>query len=95
MRTDGFAIDEVVECIRTIAPDGLHHIVEVAFHANIVIDTELLVQGGSIATYATGHPSPPIPFWPLIFKNIQSTTTRKAGGLMKAPRRGLHRAEGG
>ena len=25
----------------------------------------------------------------------QSTTTRKAGGLMKAPRRGLHRAEGG
>ena len=71
VRTDGFAIDEVVECIRTIAPDGLHHIVEVAFHANIVIDTELLVQGGSIATYATGHPSPPIPFWPLIFKNVQ------------------------
>ena len=26
---------------------------------------------------------------------VQSTTTRKAGGLMKAPRRGLHRAEGG
>ena len=26
---------------------------------------------------------------------MQSTTTRKAGGLMKAPRRGLHRAEGG
>ncbi len=25
----------------------------------------------------------------------KSTTTRKAGGLMKAPRRGLHRAEGG
>ena len=25
----------------------------------------------------------------------ESTTTRKAGGLMKAPRRGLHRAEGG
>ena len=26
---------------------------------------------------------------------LKSTTTRKAGGLMKAPRRGLHRAEGG
>ena len=26
---------------------------------------------------------------------FKSTTTRKAGGLMKAPRRGLHRAEGG
>ena len=26
---------------------------------------------------------------------LQSTTTRIAGGLMKAPRRGLHRAEGG
>ena len=27
--------------------------------------------------------------------SVKSTTTRKAGGLMKAPRRGLHRAEGG
>ena len=30
----------------------------------------LLEQGGSIATYATGNPTPTIPFWPLVFKNI-------------------------
>jgi NADPH2:quinone reductase len=26
--------------------------------------------GGSIATYATGNPTPAVPFWPLVFKNI-------------------------
>ena len=31
----------------------------------------------------------------LVIGDVKSTTTRKAGGLMKAPRRGLHRAEGG
>ena len=71
VRTDGMSIDEVVECVRTLTPDGVHHIVEVAFHATIAIDAQLLVQGGSIATYATGNPSPPIPFWPLVFKNVQ------------------------
>ncbi len=27
--------------------------------------------GGSIATYATGDPTPAIPFWPLVFKNVR------------------------
>lgn len=55
--------------IRAIAPDGVDHIVEVAFHANIALDEEVLRLGGSIATYATGNPMPVIPFWPLVFKN--------------------------
>ncbi len=71
VRTDGISADEVVERIRALAPDGVHHVVEVAFHANLATDVELLALGGSIATYATGDPSPSIPFWPLVFKNIR------------------------
>ena len=71
VRTDGISAGEVVERIRALAPDGVHHVVEVALHANIATDVELLALGGSIATYATGDPSPPIPFWPLVFKNVR------------------------
>jgi NADPH:quinone reductase len=69
--TDRLTPDEVVERIRAHAPDGVDHIVEVAFHANIEVDERLLGQGGSIATYATGDPTPGIPFWPLVFKNVR------------------------
>ncbi len=41
------------------------------FSANIETDVELLVPGGSIATYATGNFSPSLPFWPLVFKNVR------------------------
>jgi NADPH:quinone reductase len=57
--------------ISTLAPDGVDHIVEVAFAANIETDIELLRMGGSIASYATDLPTPKIPFWPLVFKNIR------------------------
>jgi len=70
VRTDGIPAEEIVARIRAYAPDGVDHIVEVAFHANIATDDEILRMGGSIATYATGDPSPTIPFWPLAFKNI-------------------------
>ena len=69
--TDGITTDEIVERIRTHSPEGVEHIVEVAFHANIQVDERLLAQGGSIATYATGDPTPAIPFWPLVFKNVR------------------------
>jgi NADPH:quinone reductase len=42
--------DKLAERIRALAPDGVDHIVEVAFGANIKTDTEVLAQGGSIAT---------------------------------------------
>src|SRR5215831_16593962 len=45
--------ENLVERIRALAPDGVHHVVEVAFGANIKTDAEVLSQGGSIATYAT------------------------------------------
>src|SRR5262245_31850930 len=44
---------ERIACIRALAPDGIDHIVEVAFGANIDADVELLKLGGSIASYAT------------------------------------------
>jgi NADPH:quinone reductase len=61
----------LVQRIRALAPDGVHHVVEVAFGANIKTDTEVLAQGGSIATYATNAPTPEIPVWQLVFVNAR------------------------
>ena len=65
--TDG----NLAERIRALAPGGVHHIVEVAFGANIKTDTEVLAQGGSIATYATNTPLPETPVWQLVFVNAR------------------------
>src|SRR5579864_6055956 len=63
--------DNLVQRIRTLAPDGVHHVVEVAFGANVKTDTEVLAQGGSIATYATNTPMPETPVWQLVFVNAR------------------------
>ena len=57
--------------VQASVPDGLDHIVEVAFAANIQRDIEMLRVGGTLATYATNEAAPAIPFWPMVFKNIQ------------------------
>jgi len=62
--------EDLIEGVRARAPNGVDHIVEVAFGANIATDVELLAPGGSIATYATDVALPGIPFWPLVFKNV-------------------------
>jgi NADPH2:quinone reductase len=59
------------ERIRALIPDGIHHIVEVAFAANIKTDAEVLAQGGSIATYATNTPMADTPVWQLVFVNAR------------------------
>jgi NADPH2:quinone reductase len=59
----------LAERVRALAPDGVNHIVEVAFGANIKTDTDVLAQGGSIATYATNTPMPETPVWQLVFVN--------------------------
>jgi NADPH:quinone reductase len=67
-----FLTDEnLVRHIREFAADGVQHIVEVAFAANINTDIEVLTQGGSIATYATNNPKAEIPFWLLVFANAR------------------------
>jgi NADPH2:quinone reductase len=57
--------------VRALAPEGVHHIIEVAFGANISTDMEMLAVRGSVATYATDVATPAIPFWPLLFKNVR------------------------
>ena len=57
--------------VRALAPEGIDHIVEVAFGANVAGDVELLKLGGSVATYATDRETPTIPFWPMVFQNIR------------------------
>lgn len=71
VRSDGVSREQSVERIRAHAPAGVDHVVEVAFGSNISADEELLVQGGSIAAYATNNAEPEIPFWPLVFKNVR------------------------
>jgi NADPH2:quinone reductase len=61
----------LAERIRALASDGVDHIVEVAFGANIKTDTEVLAQGGSVATYATNSPMPETPVWQLVFVNAR------------------------
>ncbi|NND78049.1 MAG: NADPH:quinone reductase [Flavobacteriales bacterium] len=58
------------EKILADTPEGIDHIVEVAFAANIETDVAILKQGGSIATYATNDDPANIPFWQLVFSNI-------------------------
>jgi NADPH:quinone reductase len=62
---------ELTSRVRVLAPDGIDHIVEVAFGANVDADVELLNLGGSIASYATDSAAPKIPFWQMVFKNIR------------------------
>lgn len=63
--------DKLAERIRAITLDGVHHVVEVAFGANIKTDTEVLALGGSIATYATNVPMAETPVWQLVFVNAR------------------------
>jgi len=63
--------DTSVARIRELAPDGVHHIVEVAFAANMTTNLKVLAQGGAIATYATNVPTPEIPVWQLVFLNAR------------------------
>jgi len=71
VRTSGRTRDELIHELRTLAPEGVDHLVEVAFDTNIDIDSQVLANGGSVATYASRNSEPPIPFWQLAFKNAR------------------------
>ena len=62
---------DLVSRVKALAPDGVDHVVEVAFGANIDADVELLKNDGSVASYATDKATPTIPFWQMVFKNIR------------------------
>ena len=57
--------------MKSIAPDGVDHVVEVAFGANIDTDVELLAMEGSISVYATDNATPKILVWQMVVKNIR------------------------
>jgi NADPH:quinone reductase len=57
--------------IKALADEGVDHVVEVAFGANIKTDVEVLAQGGSIASFATDAFTPEIPFWQLVLGNAR------------------------
>jgi NADPH:quinone reductase len=61
----------LVERVKGLALEGVDHIVEVAFGANIDTDVEMLRMGGSIGAYATDNATPKIPFWLMVFKNLR------------------------
>jgi NADPH2:quinone reductase len=57
----------LAERVRVLAPEGVDHIVEVAFGANVDTDVDLLKMGGSIGAYATDNATPKIRFWLMVF----------------------------
>src|ERR1700739_2745083 len=61
----------LVAGVKVLAPEGIDHVVEVAFGANIDVDVEILKMGGSIGAYATDNATPKIPFWLMVFKHIR------------------------
>ena len=61
----------LTERIKALVPEGVDHIVEVAFGANVDADVEMLKMGGSIGAYATDAATPKIPFWLMVFKNTR------------------------
>jgi NADPH:quinone reductase len=63
--------EQLIARVGALAPEGVDHVVEVAFGANLEADLELLKVGGSIATYASDREAPQIPFWPMVFKNTR------------------------
>jgi len=71
VQTAGASSEEIAERILAQAPEGVDHVVEVAFDANVAVDEQVLRQGGSIAAYATRVAEPVVPFWPLSFKNVR------------------------
>ncbi|QQS40388.1 MAG: NADPH:quinone reductase [Acidobacteriota bacterium] len=70
IETGSLSRDDMNSSVLGLFPEGVDHIVEVAFHTNIEADETVLRLGGSIATFASGVPDPKIPFWPLVFKNV-------------------------
>lgn len=57
------------ERIRRAVPAGVNRIVEVAFDTNVELDSQILANGGVVASFATGATQPAIPYWPLAFAN--------------------------
>ena len=56
--------------IRAEAPLGVDRVIEVAFGANIDLDSQVVAPGAVIVSYASADERPTIPYWPLAFENV-------------------------
>jgi NADPH:quinone reductase len=57
--------------IRALAPSGVHRVIEVALGANLPLDLDVLVPGGTVVSYARDHVDPPVPLLRLMVGNVQ------------------------
>ncbi|MGU3290921.1 NADPH:quinone reductase [Williamsia sp. M5A3_1d] len=76
-RVPGSVADSVIslesdaaERIRAVAPGGVDRIIEVAFSANIELDSAVVANNAVIAVYGSPDPRPTFPLWPLLFANV-------------------------
>jgi NADPH2:quinone reductase len=67
---------DVVEAIEAVTEgEGVDHIVEVEFGGNLKESLDVLRAGGVIASYGSeGERTPELPFYEIMFKNIQLVT---------------------
>ncbi|MET9565157.1 NADPH:quinone reductase [Streptomyces tauricus] len=56
--------------IRSLAPEGVHRIVEVSLSANADLDNAVTALDAVVAAYGTSAERTEIPFWPLLFNNV-------------------------
>jgi NADPH:quinone reductase len=62
--------DGAADRINAIAPGGVDRVAEIDLAGNAGLDVDVLKVGGTIATFSTGDPNAPLPYWQLGFKNI-------------------------
>ena len=66
-----YRTDNLANEIRQATEDrGVDRIIEVNFGANVSLDLQLLRTGGEIIVYGSDAPEIPVPFVPMILKNI-------------------------
>ena len=56
--------------IRSVAPEGVDRVVEVALSANADLDAAVMRNGAVLAAYASQLDRTELPFWPLLFNNV-------------------------
>ena len=56
--------------IRTESDGGVERIIEVDLAANLALDLDVIVPDGEILVYGSGRREIPVPFGPLILKNV-------------------------
>ncbi len=68
-----YRTEDVVACAREATGGaGVDRIIEVDLAANIAPDLALLAQDGDVVIYGSGKPEIPVPFGPMIRKNVRA-----------------------